>query len=237
MPSGTDTEQVSLAGFQGVFPPANGPLSKASELYVETDYPKYDIAKAEALHQEYIAEYGEPLTFSAIVPPITEYINVAESIRLMGEPYGLQVEIRQLDQPSIVNALVTGDYTSSGTASQGRILFTSPLPDADYVFIASEPKAVGEVSLNFARFDNPGLRQCLDDFRKIPLGDIEAQKPAAKCVQDELAKSLQYIWLVEIRNAVIYQNSVHGFTEQTAPDGEPLPTSPNPFYYNIWVKR
>ena len=83
----------------------------------------------------------------------------------MGQPFGLEVEIKTEDQPTIVNDLVTGNYESSGTASQGRILFTSPIPDGDYIFIASEPVIDG-VSLNFARYDNPTLRQCLDDMRK-----------------------------------------------------------------------
>lgn len=235
---GIDTQQVSDDGFLGVFPPASGPFSKSNDAYItpeEAGYPSYDLEKARQLHEEYKAKHnGEPLKFSSIIPPVTEYQQVAELIRQMGQPFGLEVEIKTEDQPTIVNDLVTGNYESSGTASQGRILFTSPIPDGDYIFIASEPVIDG-VSLNFARYDNPTLRQCLDDMRKTD--DRAAWKTAGECVQKELAKSLQYIWLVEIRNAVVMQNNVHGFVDQTAPDGQALPDSPNPFYAQVWKKN
>ncbi len=228
---GIDTDQLSKDSFNGEFPAASGPFTKESPFYTETDYPKYDVDKAKALHEEYKKKHnGQALEFSAIVPPIPEYQAIAQSLKAQAEAYGVKVAIDSKDQTALIVAVLTGNYQASGF-----ILFGSPSIDREYVFIASEPKPVGETSLNFTRLKNPALTKAMDDARATD--DRAKQIEAFKTVQKELAKDLGIIFLVHSRSAIVYRNQVHGFTSATSPDGKTLMTSVTPFTAQVWVKR
>ncbi len=229
---GINTERVCGEGFLGVFPPARGPFDKSSPYFNDTGYPTYDPAKAAELHEEYKAKYGKPLEFDAIIPPVAEYKAVAELIEQMGAEIGVKSNIKGVELAALTSQLVFGQYQSSGT-----ILFGSPSLDREYVFIASESKPSGQLSLNFARNPNwQKVKEWMDKARATD--DAQAQVDAYKQVQEQLNQDLPYIWLCHSRSSIVFRNNVHGFLDATLPGTDDLvQQSITPFFYQVWVKR
>lgn len=228
---GINTDTLAANTYLGEFQSARGPFTKESPYYTETDYPKYDIEKAKAKLAEYKAKHGgETLKFSAIVPPAPEYQQIAQELKAQAAEFGVEVTIEPKDQTSLIVAVLTGNYQASGF-----ILFGSPNIDREYVFIASEPGAEGATSLNITRLKNETLTAAMDKARSTD--DRNVQIEQYKIVQREMAKDLGMIFLVHQRNAIVYSNSVHGFTTATLPGGKKAALSVTPFTYQVWVKR
>jgi ABC-type transport system substrate-binding protein len=229
---GIDTERVCGEGFLGVFPPARGPFDKSSPYFTDTGYPTYDPAKAAELHEQYKAKYGKPLEFESIIPPVNEYQQVAQLVAQMGDEIGVKSNIKTVELTALTAQLVGGQYQASGT-----ILFGSPSLDREYVFIASEPKPSGQLSLNFAR--NPNWWKVKEWMDKARATDDEQQQiEAYKKVQEQLNEDLPYIWLCHSRSSIVFRNNVHGFDAATIPGTDQLvQQSITPFFYQVWVKR
>lgn len=229
---GIDTERVCGEGFLGVFPPARGPFDKSSPYFTDTGYPTYDPAKAAELHEQYKAKYGKPLEFESIIPPVNEYQQVAQLVAQMGDEIGVKSNIKTVELTALTAQLVGGQYQASGT-----ILFGSPSLDREYVFIASEPKPSGQLSLNFAR--NPNWSKVKEWMDKARATDDEQQQiEAYKKVQEQLNEDLPYIWLCHSRSSIVFRNNVHGFDAATIPGTDQLvQQSITPFFYQVWVKR
>ena len=227
---GVDTGLVSQAAYQDVFPPANSPISDQSPYYTDAAYPKYDKAKAMQLVKDYEAETGKKLTFSALIPPAPEYQSIAQSLQAQAKELGVDVELKTIDQSSLVNSVLGGNYEASGF-----IWFGSPLLDRDSVFLTSDSNPPGQLSVNITRMDNPKIKAAIAEARKTD--DKQKIKEQYAIVAQEMSKDLAYVWLVQNRTAIVYRNNVHGFTGQTLPSGQKAPDSTTPFTDLVWVKR
>ena len=144
--------------------------------------------------------------------------------------YGVKMNIQSVETTQLISrVIVSGDYQASIF-----VLWSSPTPDQGYVFIATPPNPNG-ISLNYTRFDDPGITKALDDFRAT--GDPKARIEAMKTVQKELARNLQVLFLSHAVTAWVYGDDVHGFTAPVVPGTQtrvynPYPTTP--FYSWVW---
>lgn len=225
---GTDRDLLSTSVYQGLFKPALGPFSEDEPYFVQTDMPTYDKAKAQQLSDEYTQKYGHPLRFSLLVTPQPEVMQIAQAGQQTYKDIGVEMSIKAEDQATLIADVILGNYEATGF-----ILFGSNTLDVNYVFLHSQTvRPVGQLSLNFTRNDDPVLSQALDDARKT--SDRAEQIAQYKIVQDQMAKDLNFIFLVHNLEAIAYSNSTHGLVDQTLPDGAPKQISVVPLLYSVW---
>ena len=224
----TDRDLMSNSVYLGLFKPALGPFGEDEPYFVDTDMPTYDKAKAQELSDQYKAKYGHPLQFSLLVTPQPEVMQIAQAGQQAYKDVGVDMTIQPEDQATLIADVILGNYQATGF-----ILFGSNTLDVNYVFLHSTTvKPVGQLSLNFTRNSDPVLSQALDDARKT--NDRDEQIAQYKIVQEQMAKDLNFIFLVHNLEAIAYTNSTHGLTDQTLPDGQPKQISVVPTLYAAW---
>ena len=225
---GTNRDLLSTSVYQGLFKPALGPFGEAEPFFVKTEMPTYDPVQAQKLSDEYTQKYGHPLRFNLMVTPQPEVMQIAQAGQQTYKDIGVDMTIVPVDQAKLITDTILGNYEATGF-----ILFGTNTLDVNYVFLHSQTvKPVGQLSLNFTRNDDPILSKALDDARKT---DNRAEQIAQyKIVQDQMAKDLNFIFLVHNLESVAYSNSTHGLTDQTLPDGKPMQISVVPTLYGAW---
>lgn len=247
-----DVVLLSEQGYENVFPPAYGPFSPSSPFFTKVDnYPTHNLEKAKALAQQYQEKHGKPLAFSANITPDPAVGKVAQVLQQQAAEAGIQVSLNSEEQVKLIVDALTGNYQATGF-----ILFGSPHLDREYVFVAAPPKENGQTSLNFTR---NGLGNCDAEGKNCsPNGandkivaamdkarttsDFAKQKEQYDIVQREMANNLNFLFLVQQANAVVYDKNVHGAKLWQLPDenGQPgLQGYPNPqtMVFNLWLSR
>jgi ABC-type transport system substrate-binding protein len=234
---GIDTASLSEGAFSGIFPPVDGPFSKNSPFYVpDHGYPEFDTAKAKELNDEYQEKHGEPLTFSFAVLPSPESQAVGQTIQAQLAEAGIQMSVVTKEQATLLADIVLGNYEASGFA-----LFGSPSIDREYVFFAGPAKPVDQFSVQVTRIsdeENAALRAAMDKGRTTD--DPAIIKEQYEIVQREMAKNLNFLFLVQATGALVFNGDVHGALEWNLPnaeggEGTPGQVSVVPFTANIWL--
>jgi ABC-type transport system substrate-binding protein len=240
-----NVEALSEDAYQNVFPPAFGPFSPNSPFYVEPEgYPHHDLAKAKEYAAKYEQAHGKPIEFSANITSAPEVAQVAQVLKEQQKEAGITVNLETMEQLTLIAKALTGDYQATGF-----ILFGSPHLDREYVFIASKPKAAPAFSLNFTRLGlnpdgstndaNQKIVDAMDAARAT--ADPAEQKKQYAIVQAEMAKNLNFLFLVGETNAVVFDKNTHGVLDYTLPnesggDGEKGMPTVQTFMFNVWVK-
>ncbi len=226
--TGTDRDTLSSTVFKGLFPPALGPFGPDEPYYSATDMPTFDPVKAKQLADEYTQKNGHPLEFNYLITPQPEVMSEAQAGQQQFKDIGVKMNIKTEDQATLIADVVLGNYQATGF-----ILFGSNTLDTNYVFIAdSTVRPPGQLSLNFTRNLDPVLTQALDDARKTI--DRTEQIAQYKIVQQQMAKDLNFIFLVHNLEAIAYSNSTHGLVGQSLPDGSIKQTSVVPLLSGAW---
>jgi peptide/nickel transport system substrate-binding protein len=210
-----DVEMLSEQAYEGIFPPATGVFSTSSPYYIlPEDYPEYDPEKARQLAQEYETKYGKPLEFSVNITPAPEVQLVAQVLQAQAAEVGIKVNLVSKEELTLIADALTGNFEATGF-----ILFGSPSLDREYVFFASPTKPIPELNLNITRIpneQNAPIVEAMDTARATD--DDEVKKEQYAIVQEEMAKNLNFLFLVEQTTAVVFAPNVHGVLEWTLPD-------------------
>jgi peptide/nickel transport system substrate-binding protein len=233
---GSDVPTLSEQAYAGIFPPVTGVFSENSPYYVKPDnYPTYNPDKARELAQEYEAKYGKQLEFSTNITAAPEVQLVAQVLQAQLKEVGIKVDIVSKEQLTLISDALLGTYESTGF-----ILFGSPSLDREYVFFASPAKPVGSLSLNFTRISDADNKPIVDAMDKARATDDEAvRKEQYAIVQQEMAKNLNFGFLVQQTSAVVYGKDINGVLEWKMPnesggDGEQgIPTT-STMTFNVW---
>jgi len=229
---GIDTQALSTGASEGLNTPARSMLSTDSPYFSDAEYPSYDPDAAKAIIDEYEAANG-PISFQLNSPPDPEITVTAQAIQSQLADIGVDLKVNGIDQTSLIVAAVTGTYDSTLFR-----LFGSPVPDAQTAFISPETNLpVGQVSLNIAHLDDPPTGAAIDEL--FAAADPAAKGAAYTKLQDAVASSLPFVYLLEVTSAIAADNSVRGFDSWTLPDGSPgLSQSETvPMLAQIWVDR
>jgi ABC-type transport system substrate-binding protein len=192
-----------------------GVFSENSPYYVKPDnYPEYNPDKARELAQEYETKYGKPLEFSTNITGAPEVQLVAQVLQAQLKEVGITVNLVTQEQLTLIANALTGNYEATGF-----ILFGSPSLDREYVFFASPAKPIGQLSLNFTRISDEQNKPIVDAMAKARATDDEAvRKEQYAIVQQEMAKNLNFGFLVQQTSAVVFNANVHGVLEWPLPD-------------------
>lgn len=215
---------------KGIFTPARGPFLPDSRYYTDTSYPQFDQAEAQRLADEYKAAHGgQPLQFSLAVTPAPEIVTIAQAGQEQLRQIGVEMTINQVEQTKLIVDALQGNYEASGWVE-----FSNTTLESDYVFI-SDPsiKPLGQLSLNLTRNANPRLTAALDAARAT--SDPEAQVAQYKIVQEEMAKDLNYIFIVHNRLAIASTANVIGLSTATFPDGTLIQVGYTPLLTQVWL--
>ena len=233
---GSDVPALSEQAYAGIFPPVTGVFSENSPYYVKPDnYPEYDPEKARQLAQEYEAKYGKQLEFDTNITYAPEVQLVAQVLQQQLAEVGIKVNIVTKEQLTLITDALLGTYQSTGF-----ILFGSPSLDREYVFFASPAKPIGQLSLNFTRISDEQNKPIVDAMAKARATDDEAvRKEQYAIVQQEMAKNLNFGFLVQQTSAVVFGDDINGVLEwpmpnETGGDGaQGIPTTQT-MTFNVW---
>ena len=185
-------------------------FAKDSPYYVETGYPTFDLEKAKSLVASYVAEKGPiNFVFGTTTDPVTE--QAVQAIQSMWQAAGITTTIQGFEQSAFIANAVTGKFTA-----QIWRQFGAQDPDANYTWFYG-PNAVGGLTLNMARLQDPTIDTALNAQRATP--DDNTRKQAWATIQQQQTNDLPYLWLSHVRWALAAGNTVRGLDGGTLPDG------------------
>ncbi|WP_146779084.1 ABC transporter substrate-binding protein [Actinomadura craniellae] len=230
----TDRQAFIKTLRSGLTKAADGPWSPDSKWYVPGGYPAYDLNQAKALVGEYEGEKG-PIRIELLSVPDPTSMQNAELAQDMWRKAGMDVTIRQADQPDLIQRALTGNFSATNWTQ-----FIAPDPDGEYSWLHSRFAApVGGLSINMPRLKDPQLSAALDAGRGNP--DEAARKRAYATVQQRLRDQLPFLWIDHLTtSAVITKPQVRGLDQYTLPDGsmgKALSGTPTHRFDQIWISR
>ena len=208
----TDTATYVETLDYGVLAPANNVFTPNSPWLVQTDYPSYDLAKAQQLVSEVKADKGEfKFKISGGGPDTRDNL---QALQAMWQAAGMDVEVDIVDQASFIPTAVLGKYQANLWRQ-----FGAPDPDSDYLWWTSEnAKPIGQLALNMARNKDPELDKGLQIGRENT--DFAKRKEGYALVQQRMAADLPYIWLDHAPWVIAAKNDVRTLENGPLPDGK-----------------
>ena len=232
----TDQESFVETLRGGLTEPATGPWSEDTPWYHETDYPTYDLDAAKAAVSEYEASHG-PVELSLMTLADPAAAQSGQLLQDMWKEAGVDLELDQVDQTTLIERLVTGDYEVSSAYE-----FGAADPDMDrQLFHSSGLTPLGEATGVVTRLENAELDEAFDVGRSSV--DMDERVAAYATVQEVLADQVPIIWIDHANaSAVITNSEVHGVGQGTLPSGQteagPYGTpSPSLSFAGVWIEH
>lgn len=214
-----DPDFVSQQAFSGVFAAVRGPFSDNSEYYAGVPGVTPDVEKAKALNEQYKQKYGEYLSFTANITPQPEVQRIAQILVDQAAAANIKVTLNSMDQTKLIADAVQGNFQATGFYR-----FGSPTIDRDFAFITDKGGP-----LNLTGNKNPTLTQAMEAARETD--DKAKQIEQYKIVQEEIAKDMNMVFLVQLKGAVIAKNDINGLKGWTLPNGGTALASPPPYFF------
>jgi peptide/nickel transport system substrate-binding protein len=201
-----DAREVNDIRNKGLNTISTGPFPPGTDAYLPGVARMRDLKRAKALAKQYEAEHGQPISFEYLTVNDPENLAIAQLVKEQQSEAGIEVSIRGVDQPTLINEALAGSFTGMGFRQH-----PGGDPDTQYVWWHSGSP------VNFGRIDDPEIDALLDE------GRVETD-PAkrTKIYQDltrEFAKEWYMLWSWYTYWAVGYQNDVKGVTGPPLPDG------------------
>lgn len=209
----TDTETYNQVINGGGAVVANGAFTPDSPWRVDTAYPTYDLAKAQELIAEYIADPTTPneVRFTLSTTPTPETREAVEWLQQQWAQAGINVDITTVDQSAFINTAITGDFNANLWRQ-----FGAPDPDVDQVWWNS-----GGAEPNILNFPNMFDEQIDDALRRGRQSPDRADRQQAYAdLQNRMAELIPYVWLNHTMWVVAATNEVRGIGNGTLPDGQ-----------------
>jgi len=210
----TDQATVQRIFGGGFGKPVNGLFLPGSPYYSTTDFPTFDPAGAKKLVAEYKAQHGTPsLQLLTITDP--RLAQVVQIIQQMWQQVGFEVNITQIEQANLINDFIAGKFQAATSYQFGAVN-----PDLNYVWWSTTTAgAVGSIALNFARNSDPVIEQNMLTGRHTT--DEATRVKAYQTVNQQLAKDLPYIWLVQYIFSEVATTKVQNWANPILPNGMP----------------
>jgi peptide/nickel transport system substrate-binding protein len=194
--------------------PANGIFLPDSPYYSDTGYPTYDPSGATALVNQYKAQHGKP-TLNLLTIPDPLEIKVVSAIQQMWEEIGITVTISEVEQATIIDDFVLGNFQAVTSYQFGAVN-----PDLNYVWWSTTTiSPIGQIGLNFTRLDDPVLEYAMLQGRHTTSQSV--RESAYKTVNQQLAKDLAYLWIEQYVFSEVATERVQNFANPTLPNGKP----------------
>ena len=209
----TDRDQVLVVSESPADRAADSQFAADSPYYVNTNFPNNDVAKGTELINAYKAENPGPLTFSLGTTPVPGNTAVTALIAQQWSRCGVEVQQKTTEQSKFVLDAATGQFDANYWRQ-----FAAPDPDGDYQWWIGA-NAVGPLTLNFARLNDPQVDAALNKARATQ--DETVRKQAYADLQKRQTELVPYIWLAHTQWAIGAAKNVRNVTNVSLPDGQP----------------
>ncbi|WP_432985439.1 ABC transporter substrate-binding protein [Dactylosporangium sp. CA-233914] len=220
----------------GLTEPATGPWSQDTPWYHKTDYPTFDLGKATEAVRRYEAANG-PVKLSLITLADPAATQSAQLLQDMWGKAGVDLKIDQVDQTTLVQRLLTGDYDVSSAYE-----FGAADPDLERrLFHSSGLTPLGQMSTVITRLKDAELDAAFDAGRTTT--DTDQRVAAYATVQERLADLVPIIWIDHANaSAIITGSKVHGVGADVLPSGQQEAgpygaPSPSLSFASVWVEH
>ncbi len=196
----------------GVNPTSNGPFTTTSPYYAsDSQYPKYDPAKATQLVKEVQQETGKPVTVALNHTPDPQTTKIAQYLQQKLQTVGMTVSLSPVQQADIISTALLGTFEGQLWRQFGAVD-----PDLNYIFW-SPTNINPEFSINMARNNDPNMETALIKGRE---SSVQADRVAAYQEVDRLmGTDIPYIWYDRTVWAIGAQPQVENFANPTTPAG------------------
>jgi len=192
---------------------AEGPYAPGNLGHLDdTGWPDVDVAEAKKLVDAYEAANGEiSLTLTTTSDP--EVIRTAELVQSMAKEFGVDLDLKSVDQATLINLAISGDYDIT--------LFRNHPggdPDTQYVWWKSDSV------VNFGRIKSPEIDGFLDAGRSET--DPAKRQKIYEDLNQTFTDQAWNIWMWYTPWAVGLSSDVHGVLGPDLPDegGTPFPS-------------
>ena len=209
----TDRDQVLTIGEVPPSRAADSQFQPDSPYYVKTDFPNNDVAKGTELINAYKAENPGPVTFTLGTTPVPGNTATTALLAQQWARCGVDVQQRTSEQSSFVLEAATGQYDANFWRQ-----FAAPDPDGDYQWWIGT-NAVGPLTLNFARLNDPQVDAALNKARAT--ADETVRKEAYADLQKRQTELVPYVWLSRVQWAIGAAKNIRNITNVSLPDGQP----------------
>jgi len=202
-----DRDQLNALRNAGVFTVADGPFdSKVLGYEKNPGFPKYDLAQAKKLAEQYKAANGGQ--FNVVLEHTNDSANVAEAevIKQQLAAAGIDATLKQDDQTAFILAAVSGNFSILLWRQH-----PGDDPDLQYQWWSE-----GSL-LNFGKFADPTMQGLLDDGRAST--DVAERTAIYQDVNERFADELYNVWLYYSQWMVAGQRNLKGFAGPPLPDG------------------
>ena len=199
---------IRTLGF-GVATPAYSPFGKGMSTIKQpvADYPKFDVARAQAL----VKEYGKPVAFTLSYNNTPSTRHLAQSLQDMWAKAGMKVEITPFDQNRLVQNMSSKQFEATIYRFTGR---ADPHINT-YTFFHSRFADINP-SANYGGYSNKRVDELLER------GAATADPAKRAEIYSELARALvtevmPYAYLYNVADTIVTKKHVKGVT--VVPDG------------------
>ncbi|HWW54463.1 MAG TPA: ABC transporter substrate-binding protein [Acidimicrobiales bacterium] len=211
---GLDQTRYNQVINNGIVKVTNGPFSDASGYVNGGSYPAYNPTAAKALVAAYEADHHvSKVEFEFGTTNTGKNLQSNQLVADMWSQIGITAHVVQVEQSQYISNAVLGNYQAYGWRQ-----FAEPDPDADLIWWGSSfAKPNGQLSLNFARNQDPVIDQNMIDARST--SDAARRKTDYQNVSAQLNKDLPFIWTNQAAWFYAAKPSVEGIDNHTLPDG------------------
>ena len=195
---GIDRQDLDDAVYGGESRPAEVPIPVGPRYHADVDWPELDVERARELTADLKAD-GMPGTFTATCIDTADARATLTSIERQAKSFGLTIESELMDAGPFVNLVFGPDHDFAA------VCFKSPhVVDADGLYESFHSQG----SANVSGYRNPTVDEALDDIRRTT--DAEEHVRLLTIVQEELARDVPVIPLVEDLIANVYDDGISG---------------------------
>jgi peptide/nickel transport system substrate-binding protein len=212
---------------------ANGPFSPGQEGYLaDNGSLPYDPDAAKALIQDYVNETGQTPTIKYSTTVDSNNLLRAQFLQSAWEAIGVQVDVEQTQQSTfITNALVgSPDFGAFGWRQHAGIYVDTQ----NYWWNGDGAKPDGEVSLNFARLNDPVINDLLAKARSET--DPTVRRGYAEDINRQFAKECWILPLWFTKWGIIHTPNIEGIGTTPQPSGDGTLRDGAGFPGQIWLQ-
>jgi ABC-type transport system substrate-binding protein len=191
---------------------ADSQFAPDSPFYVDTKFPRNDVAAGTALIDSVKAETGGNVTVSLTTNPVPTLLAVASLLAAQWSQCGVTVEQQSIEQSKMISDAVTGKLQAVLWRQ-----FGGDDPDGNYVWWTGK-NARGLLALNTARLQDPQIDAALDRARATD--DLGVRKEAYAELQRRQTELVPYIWLSHTQWVLGAANTVRNIGNKSLPEGQ-----------------
>jgi ABC-type transport system substrate-binding protein len=207
----TDIDPVLAASETPAAYVADSQFAKDSPYYVDTKFPRNDVAAGTALINEVKAQTGGDVTVTLTTNPVPTYLAITSLLAEQWNRCGVTVQQQSEEQSKFVADAVTGKLEIALWRQ-----FGGDDPDVNYVWWTGR-NASGLLALNAARLKDPQIDAALDRARAS--ADVNVRKQAYAELQRRQTELVPYIWLSHSQWAIGAGTTIRNIGSITLPGG------------------